>query len=233
MCKLFLLLTITFAINSCKNKEQKKIYNRLAKQITPSGKYIIYDYLRSAGAFGSDISGREVFAIEEEFIEGKGQKINGHVAEWLNNDTVLVYNLNAYSGQPVDTLPTKIEFSKIGDFTVKTLSYKTNHGGGNDYSFDSVWTTENEIAIKFYSNSKKRNTRIFPLGSVRITTSSDTIKSIEILERISKSMNFRYLNKDGIEFISLPSIGTTWYTYKPTKTILKTHLSKKKIFWVE
>jgi hypothetical protein len=232
MTKFILLTLITFIIFSCSEKIEQKDYYKFGKQITPSGKFAIYDYARfGAMAFSSDIVGTELFKINEKFEEGNGIDINGQIAEWISNDTLLVYNFKTDLQQLKDTLPIKTEFKNAGDFIVKKIYYKTNHGGGNEYPFDSVWTTDKTINIRFQSNPKKKNFRTFPLGSVCIKTNLDTIKSIDIFEGVSKSMNFTYLNKDGTTTKGLPSIGTTSFHYKPTKTILKNQLNKKKIFW--
>jgi hypothetical protein len=232
MTKYIMLIIAFFLFESCSENKVKKEYLKFSKQISPSGKYIIYNYT-SAGAmaFSSDNSRIEVFKINDKFEDGNGVQIKGEICKWISNDTLLVYNFNSNLKQPKDTLPIKTELKKVGDFTVKTLFYKTNHSGANNYTFDSVWTSDNNICIKFNSTPSRQNVRVFPLGSVRITTNSDSIKFIEIFEGISKSMNFTYLNKDGTTSRGLPSIGTTWFYYTPTKKISPRNLSKNKIFW--
>ncbi|MBL8000269.1 MAG: hypothetical protein JNL32_16725, partial [Candidatus Kapabacteria bacterium] len=75
----FIMLTIaTLMLASCSEQVEKYEYYRFSKQTTPSGKYVIYDYARyGAIAFSSDISGTEVFKIDDTFSEGKGEDING------------------------------------------------------------------------------------------------------------------------------------------------------------
>ena len=232
MTKYIMLIITFFLFESCSENNEKKEYLKFSKQITPSGKYIIYKYT-SAGsmAFSSDNSRTEVFQINDKFEDGTGVEIKGEICEWISNDTLLVYNFNSKLKQPKDTFPIKTEYKKVGDFTVKTLFFMTNSSGANNYTFDSVWTSENNISIKFNSTPTRQNVRVFPLGSVRITTNSDSIKFIEIFEGISKSMNFTYLNKDGTTSRGLPNIGTTWFRYTPTKKISPLKLNTKKIFW--
>ena len=217
---------------SCTEAIEKKEYYKFAKQITPSGKYIIYDYGRSGEwAFTSEIIGTELFGVNEPFHERDGIDINGTISHWITNDTLLVYNFNSNNDQPKDTLPIKIEHEKLGDFIVKRVFYKTNGGGGDTHYFDSVWTNENRIWIRFKYNEKKKYTRSFILGSATIQTTTDSIESIEVFDGISKSMQFSYKNADGTAKYGLPGIGTRWKTYKPLKKISPYKLNKKKIFW--
>lgn len=79
------------------NNNDKYEYYRFSKQVTPSGKYVIYDYARYGSmAFSSDIGGTELFDIDAEFKERKGRKIDGAISEWLSEDTLwsIISNLN-------------------------------------------------------------------------------------------------------------------------------------------
>src|SRR5665647_2356883 len=82
-------ITLTFLIilmfSSCFEKKEEKLeYYKFKKQITPSGKFAIYDYARFGPmAFSSDIGSTELFPIDKEFEEGKGQKIEGAISQWI------------------------------------------------------------------------------------------------------------------------------------------------------
>jgi len=240
----FIILTITILfLTSCSEQVEKYVYYRFSKQTTPSGKYVIYDYARyGAMAFSSDISGTEVFKIDETFSEGKGEDLDGAISEWISNDTLLVYNFKSNLDQPKDTLPTKIKYQKIGDFIVKTIFYGASNAGYRSISdFDSVKTTNDSIFIHLVTDpstlsplDKNNNkTLSFPLGATTISIKGDSICHISVDTRLNKSMNFVYKNKDGTFTNGLPEIGTTWYDLTPTKKISPKGLNKRKIFWEE
>lgn len=236
MKKIVLITLVVIFLISCAEQVENYDYYQFRKQITPSGKYIIYDYARyGTMAFSSDISGTELFKIDEGFAEGKGEKINGAISEWLSNDTLLVYDFKTELKQPKDTLPINIEYSKLGDFIIKTIFYKTNAGYRSISDFDSVKTTNDSIFIRLVSDKNKIPNRIigFPLGSTTITTKSDSITHIEISTRLNKNMNFTYKNDDGTFSNGLPEVGTTWYDLTPTKNISLKGINKKKIFFEE
>lgn len=228
---LFALLLIT----SCESEQETYKYNQFRKQITPSGKYVIYDYSRYGSmAFSSDIAGTELFDIKDKFEEGKGLKINGAISEWISDDTLLVFNFKSNQDQPKDTFPVKVEYEKVGDFNIKTIYYgAANFGGRNIYEFDSVRTSNDLIYLRLVGNKKRKRTITFPLGATTIKTKGDTIVHIEVATRLSKNMDFVYKNKDGSMTTGLPGIGTTDYDLTPTKTILKKGLNPNKIFWEE
>jgi hypothetical protein len=184
-------------------------------------------------AFSSDISGTEVFKTDEKFIEGEGEKITGAIAEWISNDTLLVYNFKSDLKQPKDTIPIKTEYSELGDFVIKTLFYKSNSGGRDIYDFDSVATSSDSIFVRVLSANKEKQILSFPLGATTIKTRSDSIVHIEISGRLTKSMNFVYKNPDGTFTTGLPQVGTTWYDLTPSKKISHEGLVKRKLFWEE
>lgn len=207
-------------------------YYRFSRQVTPSGKYVIYHYARSGPmAFSSGISGTELFRIDDVFKERKGVKINGAISEWLSNDTLLVYNFKSKLKQPKDTLPIKIEFKKTGDFTVEIVYYKTNSGRRVISNFDSVSTTNDSIFIRTIGSDKKSKLLSFPLGATTINVKSDSITHIAVDTRLTKNMNFVIKNLDGTNTSGLPRIGTIWYDLTPTRKISPKELSEKKIFW--
>jgi len=234
MKKLYYLFSILLIV-SCDNQSEKQLYNyyKFKRQLSPSGKFVIYDYARyGAMSFSSDISGTEVFDINDKFEEGKGQKINGAISEWITDDTLLVYSFKSNIDQPKDTFPVKTEHYKVGDFNIKLIYYgAANFGGRNSFEFDSVKIYNNSIWLRLVDNKKIKRTNSFPLGAVTIKTKEDTIIHIEVDNRLSKYMDFVYKNKDGSISTGLPGIGTTVYDFTPTKTILKQGLNTKKIFW--
>ena len=226
------IITISL-IYACGSDEVEQYeYYRFERQVTPSGKFAIYDYARFGPmAFSSDVSGTELFKIDEEFKEGKGTEINGSISEWLSDDTLLVYNFRSDLKQPKDTLPIKTEHSKLGDFTVKTVYYKANSGGRAIYDFDSVTTTSDSIFIRVLSDKEGKQILRFPLGGTSIKAKPDSIIHIAIHTRLSKNMDFVYKNPDGTFTSGLPGVGTTWYDLTPTKKISPKPVNDKKIFW--
>ncbi len=228
-----ILLFLSIILSSCgEGQTEKYEYSRFAKQITPSGKYVIYDYARYGPmAFSSDIIGTEIFKIDEEFKEGRGKEIKGSLSEWISNDTLLVYNFKSNLNQPKDTLPIKTEYSELCDFIVKNVFYKTNSGGRSIFDFDSIATTNDSILIWTVSEKRGRKILKFPLGATTIKTRSDSIFHVSINNRLTKNMSFVYKNPDGSFSSGLPEVGTTWYDLTPIKRISTSGLNERKIFW--
>jgi hypothetical protein len=220
-------------IGSCVGDYHREDYHTLRKQITPSGKFVIYDYVRSGPAFGSDFSGTNVLEIGDRFSERKGERIDGTISEWLSDDTLLVFSSKSVRSQPKDTFPETIKYSKAGDFVVKTVYYTFNSSYRSISDFDSVATTRDSIFIRLVENDKQHPIIKFPLGATTIKTKADTITHVEVSGRLNKNMNFVYKNKDGSFTTGLPEVGTTWYDLTPTRKISVAGLSKKKIFWEE
>ena len=234
MQRLILTILLGILFCSCQGQSEKYEYYRFRKQVSPSGKYVIYDYARYGPmAFSSDITGTELFEIDQKFVEGEGEKISGAISEWISNDTLLVFNFKSDLKQPKDTLPIKTEYSRLGDFVVKTLFYKSNSGGRDIYDFDSVATSSDSIFVRVLLNNKEKKVLGFPLGGTSIKTKSDSLVHIEIDGRLNKSMSFVYKNPDGTFTTGLPEVGTTWYDLTPVKNISPTGLTKRKIFWEE
>ena len=233
---LFLIIGITSCAcdgfqNPKKGKELE--YYAFSKQITPNGKYAIYNYARYRKmSFSSDIKGMEIFDINKEFKERKGKAINGLIGEWISNDTLLVYCFDFYSGQPKDTLPIKTEFEKINDdFVIKRVSYKANSATRISPKFDSVFIKNDSIIIHRILDKNERKLISFPLGGVKILVKSDTIYKITTTQ-LHKTMDFSIKNPDGTYTDDLPQVGTITYEFTPIK---KVFISKRgeKIFWVE
>lgn len=226
------IIIIFLLFNSCAEDKEKFDYHQFRKQVTPSGKYIIYQYARHGGmSFSSDIEGTEVFKSNQLFEEGKGHRIEGEISQWLTNDTLIVYNTFPNQKQPKDTLPIKTEFSAVGDFIVKTVYYTPNSFGRGIYTFDSVKTTDTSIIIRVLVNKNKKSFLSFPLGGVTIKTKNDSIFNITVAARLTKSMNFIYKNPDGTFTSGLPEIGTIWYELTPIKKIQYQQPLHYKIFW--
>ncbi len=224
---------IAVLANACQNEQEEDYqYYKFSRQVSPSGQYVIYNYARFGSmAFSSDIAGTELFKIEDEFKEGKGQNINGSISQWLSNDTLLVYNFNSDLEKPKDTLPIKTDFRELGDFTVKTVYYKSNSGGRTILKIDSVGTTSDSIFIRTISQNESRKVLGFPLGGISVRTIADSIVRLTIQNRLTKNMNFVYKNTDGTFTSGLPGIGTTEYEMTPTRKISPKELIQRKIFW--
>ena len=234
MLRTILSIIIILFVYACNDQVDRSQYYEFSRQVTPSGRYVIYDYAKYGPmAFSSDITGVELFKADEKFKEGRGLEIKGSIVEWLSKDTLLVYNFIS-DQQPKDTLPTKIEYTKIGDFIVKAVYYKANSFGRAIYDFDSVATSKDSIFVWIIPHIKKKDkTQIlsFPLGATTIEVKSDVIIHISIDNRLTKNMNFVYKNSDGSFTSGLPGVGPTWYDLTPTKKISPKGLNERKIFW--
>ncbi|MEL7146187.1 MAG: hypothetical protein AAFO69_07450 [Bacteroidota bacterium] len=233
MKNLILVVVISLVLIACGvSGASQSEYYRFAKQVTPSGRYAIYDYARHGPmAFSSDISGVELFEINKGFREGGGINIKGSISEWQSNDTLLIYDSKSDLKQPKDTLPIKTEFKKLGDFIIKTVHYKFNSGGREIYKFDSVSMTNDSIYIQTIRRDNERKMLRFPLGGTTIKATKDSIIHISVNTRLKKSMNFIHKNSDGTFTSGLPSVGTTWYDLTPTKLIEAQSLNERKVFW--
>ncbi len=182
-------------------------------------------------AFSSDITGTELFKVNKPFREGKGESIRGLISEWISNDTLLVYNFKSGSEQPQDTLPMKTEYENIGDFVVKSISYRPNSFSSYTSEFDSVSTTRDSVIIRTVSKKGEKKFISFPLGGTTVLATADSIIHIEISTRLHKSMDFVYKNPDGTFTTNLPHVGTTVYDLNPIKKISPSLIQKKKVFW--
>ncbi|NVK73289.1 MAG: hypothetical protein HWE24_07405 [Oceanospirillaceae bacterium] len=232
---IFLSLIITACGNNgaeTPNNSEPREYYRLAKQVTPSGKYAIYDYARLGSmAFSSDITGTEVFPSDAIFIEGDGIKIDGSISEWISNDTLLVYTFNSELERPKDTLPILIEYKECADFIIKSVEYKINSGGRWISDFDSVFTTQDSILIRTVNRDGAKKMIGLPLGATHIESTADSIIHIVIYTRLYTHMDFIYHNEDGTTTRGLPGVGTLLYDLTPTKKINPNGLNERKVFW--
>ena len=233
--KIIITVIFSLAICCCGNKQvEQHEYYQFGKQITPSGKYVIYNYGRhGAMAFSSDIVGTELFEANEEFKEGKGVKLDGAISEWLSDDTLLVYdfNLKSESEQPKDTLPIKTDLKRVGDFTIKMVYYIPNSWTMVARNFDSVTTTNDSIFVKTIFENGKIEILRFPLGATTIISKCDSIIQIAVHARLRKSMDVSRKNPDGTFTEGLPAVGTIWYNLKPKHRISIDGLNERKIFW--
>lgn len=143
----------------------------------------------------------------------------------------LVYNFKSKLNQPKDTFPIKTEFTKLGDFTVKTIYYKANSGGRIIRDFDSIQTTTDSIFIRTFLDNGKSQTLRFPLGGTTIKSTIDSIIHISVDTRLTKNMSFILTNSDGTIQSGLPGIGTICYDLTPRKKISPKDFSERKIFW--
>lgn len=233
MNKVITIILIALIFDSCTGDQKEKFeYYRFRKQLTPSGKYIIYDYARYGSmAFSSDILGTEVFEANETFDEGEGESLNGSISEWISDDTLLVYNFRSDLNQPKDTLPIKTEYQNIGDFIIKYVFYKSNSGSRAILDFDSVSTTKDSIIIRTVSEKKEKRLISFPLGGTTVQVDSDSITHVEVSTRLHKSMDFVYKNSDGTFTANLPHVGTTLYDLSPIRKISPSLIQETKVFW--
>lgn len=227
----FFLIGISSICCSSQEKENFE-YCSFRKQLTPSGEYVIYKYARNGSmAYSSDVTGTELFKVNEPFTERKGEPIRGLISEWISNDTLLVYNFSSGSEQPQDTLSMKTEYENIGDFVVKSVFYSPNSFSSYTSEFDSVSTTRDSIIIRTVSKKGEKKFISFPLGGTTVQATSDSIIHIEISARLHMSMDFVYKNPDGTFTRNLPEVGTTVYGLTPTKKISPFLIQKKKVFW--
>ncbi|NRA92900.1 MAG: hypothetical protein HRU26_09510 [Psychroserpens sp.] len=220
-------------IFSCHSeKERRTNYSKFAKQITPNGKYVIYEYSRfGSKPFNSEISKTEVFPAVQKFVEGQGTDIKGSIGEWLSEDTLLVYNFKSETKRSKHNSPVKTEYQTIGALTIKTVHYKTNSGVRSFKYFDAVRTTDDSIFVQIVEGQHKRRTLSFPLGGTTIKANSDSIFHISVKSRVSRNMDFVYKNTESSESHRNPDVRNTWYDLTPTRRINPAALHQNKIFW--
>lgn len=255
MANIFIFFILSFVFYSCNTEQKSFQYYTFKKQITPSGKYVIYEYARNGEmSFGSSILGTRVFKIDEKFSEDKGISINGGIQEWISDDTLLLTrNLNTPYNLK-DTLPIDISYQKVGDFLVKNLTYNYYSSGSSiEFVFDSVYTTNDSIFIKIEKNSLTKAMQYYqiekfkhvynylkflenkkfssPLGNIYIKTKKDTIDYIEVSTISINHMTADNKQNDGSTNYGLPGNTNITIIFIPNKNILTKGLNKRKIFW--
>jgi hypothetical protein len=217
--------------NSCSGQQEKAQYYRFSRQLTPSGKYVIYDYAREGKiTFFPDVLGTEVFGINQAFEEGQGEGMDGSISQWISDDTLLVYDFTYPLKQPRDTLPIKTQLDKVGDFIVKKVFYKSNSRTGSTYSFDSVYASKDSLFIRLLPQEEGRLLTL-QLGGTHVKVKADSIYAIEIQTRMHKSMDFERTFSDGTTQTGLPRIEVESYYLIPIKKISPSLLPEKKVFW--
>lgn len=219
MKNLFLLIILIVSISSCidQNKNEQYDYYHLTRQITPNERYYLYDYARyGAMAFSSDISGTELFNMNQSFNEGEGIRIPGIIGGWISKDTLLVYDFKSNLEQPQDTLPIKIEYQKIKDIVLKIENYKLNSAGRSPFKFDSLSICTN--SIKIFGIGKNKLNKIFRLGSVVARGKGDTLSRIDIAV-LEKDMDFVRMDKYGNNLTNQPGVGMNHFEFTPNTKI--------------
>lgn len=231
MLRLLAILIMGMLFNCCRWQQEKAQYYRFSRQLTPSGKYVIYNYAREGKiAFFPDVSGTEVFGISQAFEEGQGERIDGSISQWISDDTLLVYDFTYPMKQPRDTLPIKTQLDKVGDFIVKTVFYKSNSTTNSNYSFDSVYASKDSLFIRLFPQEEGMLLAL-PLGGTHVNVKDDSIYTIEIQTRVHKSMDFERTFSDGTTQAGLPRIQVEGYHLIPINKISPTLLPEKKVFW--
>lgn len=67
------LIAFSIFILSCSQKEEKRQYYYLKRQLTPDRKYYIYTYLRGGSLVTSnEVFGRRLISVSENFKENAG-----------------------------------------------------------------------------------------------------------------------------------------------------------------
>lgn len=220
-----LIIIILFLI-SCKDKSLHEIkkendYYKFKMQISPNGKYEIYNYCRfGTFAFSSDICGSIIVERGKKFSESGGYRINGDIHSW-KNDTLIINRFDNYLDQPQDTI-VQVKFEKYKDLNLKILNYgAVNSSGMMEYSFDSFNLNDKEICLENIERTMGEDigkNKCYALGSFEIINTKDSLKEI-IVKTVAKSMNFTYANPDGTYTENLPEINVLSLHFKPKKII--------------
>ncbi len=230
MRRSFAVLLTGMLLGACGAPGEPPPYYRFRKQLTPSGKYVIHDYARNGWmAFMPDVAGTEVFGVNEAFKEGEGEPIDGSISAWISDDTLLVYDFSYRLKQPGDTLPIKTECTKVGDFTVKTVFYKSNSVLGANEVFDSVYAGRDSIFIRLVAGTE-RSLLALPFGGTHVEVKGDSIYAIEISTIVRKSMDFERTHSDGTTETGLPRIEVAGYFLTPLRKISPAVLPEKRVF---
>lgn len=226
-----LIIVVSIMTSGCSDEEKPEYY-RFSRQITPSGKYVIYNYARYGPmAFSSDISGTELFEISEKFEEGKGTDIPGSFCEWLSKDTLLVYDFRTEKEDQIDTFPIKTTYTRIADFIVKTLYYHSIGGGSDLRTFDAVETTSDSIFLHSKTEFNQIEILKYPLGAITIKTREGAIRKITVDTRLNLQLNCANEGTDSAA--CYPHITTRSMELTPTHILSPNGLNRRGIFWDE
>ncbi|WP_090078298.1 hypothetical protein [Halpernia frigidisoli] len=226
-------------IIGCKEKPLSEIkkeneYYLFKKQISPNEKFDIFKYCRNGTfAFSGDICGTFIREKGESFSENNNYKIEGNIKFW-ENDTLSINRFDSSLNQPRDTTG-KISYEKFKDLTLKIYTYGSiNSSGIKKYSFDNFKITKKQLCFENIKSimGEPLKDNCFDLGNIEIINSTNGLKEI-IIERISKSMDFKYRNSDGTITENLPEIKVLDLHLIPTKKIKIMNIEKLKGVFID
>jgi len=169
--------------------------------------------------------------LVKKFEERGGTKIEGSFGEWLSKDTLLVYDFRTEKEDQTDTLPIKTTYTRIADFTVKTLFYHSIGGGSDRRTFDAVETTSDSIFLRSEAEFNQIETLKYPLGAVTIKTREGAIRKITV-ER-PPGLRLNCSNEGTDSAACYPHITTGGIELTPTHRISPNGLNRRRIFWDE
>lgn len=210
VCLSFLLAGV---FNSCHLFEEEKLtagsFEYLYRQITPDGRFYIYDYsIWGPMAWSLETRGLILLKKDEPFDLDAGEKIDGLIAGWLSRDSLLVYRYKKGAAAE-DTGPLEISYKKYDGLVLKTETYSAGGAGAGYLNCDSV--EFGEFYIRLHGVNQAEKTVTYPLGPISVTVDNGMVQKIHV-ERFSKYNKYA-LNplKSGLESDN--------YTYTLTKPI--------------
>ena len=214
-----------FLLIGCKDKVLSEIkkeneYYLFKKQISPNEKFEIFKYCRNGTfAFSGDICGTLIKEKGESFSEKNNYKIEGNINSW-KNDTLSINRFDSSQNQPRDTIG-KISYEKFKDLTLKIYTFgPINSSGIKKYGFDNFKINKKQLCFENIKSimGEPLKDSCFELGNIEVINSTNGLKEI-IIERISKSMDFKYRNSDGTTTENLPEIKVLDLHFIPAKEI--------------
>ncbi|AOM77698.1 hypothetical protein BFS30_11265 [Pedobacter steynii] len=187
--------------------EESFVY--LNRQITPNGKFYIYDYsIWGPMAWSLETRGTVLLGKDKPFDPGAAEVIDGSVAKWISYDSLLVYSYKK-GAKAKDTLPLNVSYKKYDGLIIKTETYAPGGGGAGYLSCDSV--EFGKLYIRLHGVNQPKKTVTYPLGPISVTIINGLVEKIHV-ERFSKYN----------EYVSDPlatGLEADNYTYTLTKPI--------------
>jgi hypothetical protein len=129
-----------------------------------------------------------------------------------SKDTIIINGFEK-SGIDADTFPSRVEYEKVGDFTIKRVFYRSsvNGGGSMDYACDSLYMSDGKIVIlkiKDEDGNLKLERMVFPPGPITIYSNSGIVSKLEVdnLDKYYNSDNKAMVLSAGFTFIPSKSV---------------------------
>lgn len=167
---------------SCMSFEEEKLmakdFEYLNRQVTPNGRFYIYDYsIWGAMAWSLETRGTVLLRKAEPFHPNAGEQIDGSVAKWISEDSLLVYRYKK-GAVARDTLPLDVSYKKYSGLIIRTETYAPGGGGAGYLSCDSV--EFGKFYIRLHGVNQPEKIVTYPLGPISVTTVGGLVEKIHV-----------------------------------------------------